>query len=101
MPMLFLSIKLGFVRKFFAVGKGLCNPEEAIASFDFYVEDVNECEVKNGGCDQVCEDNDGSFTCSCNDGYSLMPDDSSCARKIVVPTIGHCSILAHKYLFKN
>ena len=31
--------------------------------------DVNECEVMNGMCQQLCEDNDGSYDCLCEDGY--------------------------------
>ena len=33
--------------------------------------DINECEDGNGGCSQICTNNEGSFECSCNDGYIL------------------------------
>lgn len=31
--------------------------------------DVNECEVNNGGCEQLCENISGSFRCSCFKGW--------------------------------
>ena len=33
--------------------------------------DINECNTNNGGCSQVCNNQDGSFTCSCNSGFTL------------------------------
>ena len=33
--------------------------------------DVDECDTKNGGCDQTCTNNNGSFLCSCDTGYTL------------------------------
>ena len=26
---------------------------------------MNECDIENGGCQDVCNDIDGSFTCLC------------------------------------
>ena len=40
--------------------------------------DVNECDTGNGGCDQMCTNNDGSFQCSCNQGFVLAGDTLSC-----------------------
>ena len=38
--------------------------------------DINECDVLNGGCDQKCDNNDGSYSCSCNEtGYVLFTAD--------------------------
>ena len=31
--------------------------------------DVNEC--LNNPCEQLCENTDGSFVCSCSDGYTV------------------------------
>lgn len=39
---------------------------------------VNECEVDNGGCDQVCVDAVRSYKCSCEDGYTLDQDGRGC-----------------------
>ena len=43
--------------------------------------DINECEVSNGGCDHICTNTAGSFQCSCNQGYGLGSDGSSCTGK--------------------
>ena len=43
--------------------------------------DVNECLTNNGGCAQICNNTVGSFTCSCNPGYSLGADARSCVGK--------------------
>ena len=40
--------------------------------------DVNECAELNGGCHQVCINVEGSFLCSCNDGYELHSDNITC-----------------------
>ena len=38
--------------------------------------DVDECSNQNGGCSQICTNNDGSFTCSCDKGY--QQDGANC-----------------------
>ena len=43
---------------------------------------VDACVTDNGGCDQLCtgtDSNTGAATCACHSGFSLNPDDSSCA----------------------
>ena len=40
--------------------------------------DVNECDVDNGGCSQICTNTNGSFTCECNNGYLLHSDGTNC-----------------------
>ncbi|XP_033127716.1 fibrillin-1-like [Anneissia japonica] len=32
-------------------------------------EDIDECTVNNGNCSQICENLQGSFKCSCQDGF--------------------------------
>ena len=34
--------------------------------------DINECAVNNGGCDHLCKNTIGSYTCSCHNGYRLF-----------------------------
>eukprot|EP00049_Salpingoeca_infusionum_P013243 m.247154 g.247154 ORF g.247154 m.247154 type:complete len:1247 (-) comp15390_c0_seq2:449-4189(-) len=41
-------------------------------------EDVDECSTNNGGCDQTCTNTDGGFVCSCDAGYTLASDGSTC-----------------------
>lgn len=35
--------------------------------------------IMNGGCDTQCTNSEGSYECSCSEGYALMPDGRSCA----------------------
>ena len=34
------------------------------------ISDIDECASDNGGCEQNCHNNNGSYTCSCNTGYA-------------------------------
>ena len=34
--------------------------------------DINECTINNGGCEHVCTNYVGNYTCSCNSGYALL-----------------------------
>merc|ERR1712083_101457 len=40
--------------------------------------DVDECSVRNGGCQHECTNTEGSFVCSCRDGYNLNTNTRSC-----------------------
>jgi hypothetical protein len=40
--------------------------------------DVDECMVNNGGCQELCDDQEGSYSCSCAQGHILAPDMHSC-----------------------
>ena len=40
--------------------------------------DVNECLIDNGDCAQTCENMDGSYQCSCWNGYELTSDNYTC-----------------------
>ena len=43
-----------------------------------YFSDIDECLAGTDNCNQVCTNTDGSFTCSCNDGYELQSNGHSC-----------------------
>ena len=43
--------------------------------------DVNECQINNGGCEQVCTNTESSYECSCNSGYQLAGDGINCNGK--------------------
>lgn len=43
--------------------------------------DTNECMSNNGGCQQICANALPGFTCGCNAGYVLNPDNTTCAGK--------------------
>ena len=42
------------------------------------IADVDECTVNIDGCDQECANTDGSFGCSCRDGFRLDNDGRRC-----------------------
>ncbi|KAJ1349412.1 hypothetical protein KIN20_004976 [Parelaphostrongylus tenuis] len=42
------------------------------------VTDVNECLVNNGGCSQLCRNEEGGRRCECFGGYVLAKDGKSC-----------------------
>ena len=46
---------------------------------DFTAE--NECDIDNGGCEQVCINTFPFFNCSCEDGYFLNSDRFTCSGK--------------------
>ena len=35
----------------------------------------------NGGCDQICNNENGTFSCDCNAGYTLNINGSTCDGK--------------------
>ena len=55
----------------------------------FYLPDTNECASNNGGCDDVCSNSDGSYTCSCSRGLVLSQDSHACICKPVQSYLGH------------
>ncbi len=40
--------------------------------------DNDECAMLNGGCEQICDNFEGSFMCSCMVGYILEEDNVHC-----------------------
>ena len=40
--------------------------------------DFHECEIDNGGCDQICINAVGDFHCNCSEGYVLNEDGYTC-----------------------
>ena len=53
--------------------------------------DINECTEGTSGCTQNCANNDGGFTCSCNDGYELNQDGKTCDNINECLTNNNCS----------
>ena len=45
----------------------------------YYASDINECSNDNAGCQQVCNNLPGSYSCSCNDGFQLDEDKHNCS----------------------
>jgi len=40
--------------------------------------DIDECEEGIDGCDHNCTNTDGSYYCTCMDGYELDSDNHTC-----------------------
>ena len=40
--------------------------------------DINECSISNDGCEEICTNTNGSFICSCHQGYMLRHDKRTC-----------------------
>lgn len=41
--------------------------------------DVNECLEQTSGCQQVCNNTEGGYVCSCREGYTLNSDNKTCS----------------------
>ncbi|XP_072176321.1 epidermal growth factor-like protein 8 [Diadema setosum] len=41
--------------------------------------DINECETDTHGCHQQCVNTNGSYTCECQNGFTLGEDGRSCS----------------------
>ena len=46
--------------------------------------EIDECSKNNGGCDQRCINEPGTYSCKCEMGYKLEDDNHSCAGSILL-----------------
>ena len=60
--------------------------------------DINECASQRGGCDQICTNNAGSFSCACNSGYQLQPDGRTCLGEFNQPATHPSGDPLHTYI---
>ena len=44
----------------------------------FVTVDLNECLERFTGCEQLCNNTDGSYQCGCREGYTLNTDGMTC-----------------------
>ncbi|PIO34909.1 hypothetical protein AB205_0047290, partial [Aquarana catesbeiana] len=51
---------------------------------EIHLSDIDECKIMNGGCDSLCENSEGSYKCSCLDGYALVPDGRTCGGNFTI-----------------
>ena len=40
--------------------------------------DIDECALRISGCKQQCTNTNGSYYCTCRNGFSLQNDNKSC-----------------------
>ncbi len=52
-----------------------------------YCVDKDECLVNDGGCEQNCHNSEGSFSCSCNDGYTIAANGFDCTGMKIIHVI--------------
>ena len=48
-------------------------------TYFFLHSDIDECIEGTHNCQQVCNNSPGTYSCSCNDGFSLDEDSISCS----------------------
>ena len=65
------SGKLQFIVKFYIWLLCIISTRKHFYKF-IISKDINECDKNNGGCEQKCDNNEGSFVCSCFDGYQKL-----------------------------
>ena len=51
--------------------------------------DINECI--DSDCEQMCNNTVGSYTCSCNNGYSLNSDGRNCSGMVTTSILTLCT----------
>ena len=49
-----------------------------IVNFNISCTDINECGDTDGRCQHSCINTFGSYICSCDPGYLLLEDTSTC-----------------------
>ena len=64
-----------------------------------YVLDDNECTLRTHDCDQLCSNTDGSYTCSCNNGFTLDEDGKTCHGQYSVSMCKPIIFLSIRQLF--
>jgi fibulin 1/2 len=72
----------------------LCPFEQGVLSLseDMHTCDVNECDVNNGGCSDVCINEIGSFFCGCsNENERIGEDGKTCALDSCINENGECA----------
>lgn len=61
-----------------------CGSEHNIFDMSVFLLDINECETNNGGCEDRCANNDGSFECFCDSvGFQVGSNGLNCTGKCI------------------
>ena len=71
-------------------------PRSAVTSYNFLVSDIDECEMYSL-CNQTCNNTAGGYTCSCEAGYKLATDLTSCEGTYVY-LYSHISVYIITYM---
>ena len=52
---------------------------------------MDECLTGADDCEQICLNLEGSFECSCNDGYELDENGRNCTGELLKKSFSHLS----------
>ena len=52
--------------------------------------DIDECEEGTDECDQNCTNTNGSYYCTCMDGYKLESDNQTCTGNNLLNILYKC-----------
>ncbi len=55
--------------------------------------DIDECTMNNGGCEQNCNNTEGSFNCFCDSGYIVDSNGFNCSGEFIFHSCNLCIIL--------
>lgn len=58
--------------------------------FVLYNSDVNECHLNISGCQQICNNTNGNYSCSCISGYNLNSNGLACDGKLSFTAVKIC-----------
>merc|ERR1719431_2463592 len=58
------------------------HPDEAKGPDGSKTTKTHQCDIKNGGCSQICGREGNKAICSCKEGHRLMKDKKSCQKHV-------------------
>ena len=70
----------------------------AVSYLVLFVIDVDECSMTESPCSQDCSNTDGSFVCSCTNGYTLDSDGRACIGKQVTRVVVNIYVIASTFV---
>ena len=75
----------------------LCAYNSHLTYYISHLLDINECANNNGSCQHNCSNTDGSFLCSCRNGYVLGTDQLSCIGKNITTHLNSSFFIVNFY----
>ena len=66
-----------------------------------FISDVNECAIKNGGCNHNCMNTEGAYKCLCKEGYVLGSDGKTCTGNVMSNSFPYTSSITLRGNWSN
>lgn len=94
---------LNAVARQYVIGQSLFTKSPRTNSLEPHIDgsifrlDIDECHVKNGGCQGICHNLEGSFRCTCEEGYTISTTDSYACDGMLIINIQYKLSLHSKY----